>query len=200
MGQLDELKQDHFIDENGTDIPLTNYDIAFSDVSFGYDSRTILKGVSFRIPEHTTTAIVGPSGSGKTTICNLLARFYDVNSGSITVGGHDVREFTCDSLLSNMAMVFQNVYLFHDTIRANICFGKPDATEEEMIAAARAAQCHDFIMELPQGYDTMIGERASDPGGPIGIDQRQDDHHDRAPAGDNRECRPDPCGGRRQDR
>ena len=88
MGQLDELKQDHFIDENGTDIPLTNYDIAFSDVSFGYDSRTILKGVSFRIPEHTTTAIVGPSGSGKTTICNLLARFYDVNSGSITVGGH----------------------------------------------------------------------------------------------------------------
>ena len=127
-------------------------------MSFGYDSRTILKGVSFRIPEHTTTAIVGPSGSGKTTICNLLARFYDVNSGSITVGGHDVREFTCDSLLSNMAMVFQNVYLFHDTIRANLCFGKPDATEEEMIAAARAAQCHDFIMELPQGYDTMIGE------------------------------------------
>ena len=84
----------------------------FQMPGFGGHGRTILKGVSFRIPEHTTTAIVGPSGSGKTTICNLLARFYDVNSGSITVGGHDVREFTCDSLLSNMAMVFQNVYLF----------------------------------------------------------------------------------------
>lgn len=95
---------------------------------------------------------------GKTTICNLLARFYDVNSGKITVGGHDVREFTCDSLLSNISMVFQNVYLFHDTIRNNICFGKPDATEEEMRKAAEKACCHEFIMALPDGYDTVIGE------------------------------------------
>ena len=127
-------------------------------MDFGYDSRQILKDVSFRIPEKTSTAIVGPSGSGKTTICSLLARFYDPQTGSITVGGHDLKELTCDSLLSNISMVFQNVYLFHDTIRANICFGKPDATEEEMIAAAKKARCHDFIMALPDGYDTVVGE------------------------------------------
>ena len=158
MDQLDALKEENFIDENGKDIALTHYDIGFQNVDFGYDSRQILKDVSFTIPEKTSTAIVGPSGSGKTTICNLIARFYDVNSGSITVGGHDVREFTCDSLLKNISMVFQNVYLFHDTIRSNICFGKPDATEGELIEAAKKACCHDFIMALPDGYDTVIGE------------------------------------------
>lgn len=137
MDQLDALKEDHFMDENGRDIALTNHDIAFSHVDFGYDERKILKDVSFTIPEKTSTAIVGPSGSGKTTICSLLARFYDVNDGSITVGGVDVRKMTCESLLSNISMVFQNVYLFHDTIRANICFGKTDATEEEMTDAAK---------------------------------------------------------------
>lgn len=96
-----------------------------------------MKNVSFHIPEKTSTAIVGPSGSGKTTICSLLARFYDPQSGHIFMGGHDLKEFTCDSLLSNISMVFQNVYLFHDTIRANICFGRPQATEEEMIEAAK---------------------------------------------------------------
>ena len=158
MDQLDALKEDHFMDENGRDIALTNHDIAFSHVDFGYDERKILKDVSFTIPEKTSTAIVGPSGSGKTTICSLLARFYDVNDGSITVGGVDVREMTCESLLSNISMVFQNVYLFHDTIRANICFGKTDATEEEMTDAAKKACCHDFIMALPDGYNTVIGE------------------------------------------
>lgn len=158
MDQLDALKGSSFIDENGKNIPLSHYDIEFKNVDFGYDSRQVLKNVSFSIPEKTSTAIVGPSGSGKTTICSLLARFYDPNSGSITVGGHDLREMTCDSLLSNISMVFQNVYLFNDTIRANICFGKPDATEEEMIAAAKKARCHDFISALPQGYDTVIGE------------------------------------------
>lgn len=158
MDQLDALKGSSFIDENGKNIPLSHYDIEFKNVDFGYDSRQVLKNVSFSIPEKTSTAIVGPSGSGKTTICSLLARFYDPNSGSITVGGHDLREMTCDSLLSNISMVFQNVYLFNDTIRANICFGKPDATEEEMIAAAQKARCHDFISALPQGYDTIIGE------------------------------------------
>ncbi len=127
-------------------------------MDFGYDERQILKDVSFRIPERTSTAIVGPSGSGKTTICSLVARFYDPQGGRITVGGHDLKEFTCDSLLSNVSMVFQNVYLFHDTVRANICFGKPDATEEEMIEAAKKARCHDFIMAMPDGYDTVIGE------------------------------------------
>ena len=158
MNQLDALKDEHFIDANGRDIPLEHFDIAFNHVDFGYDSRQILKDVSFTIPEKTSTAIVGPSGSGKTTVCSLMARFYDPQSGSITVGGHDLKEMTCDSLLKNISMVFQNVYLFNDTIRANILFGKLDATEEEMIAAAKKARCHDFIMAMPKGYDTVVGE------------------------------------------
>lgn len=101
---------------------------------------------------------MGASGSGKTTICSLIARFYDPQNGEITLGGHNLKEFTCDSLLSNISMVFQSVYLFNDTVRANICFGKPDATEKEMIAAAKKACCHDFIMKLPDGYDTVLGE------------------------------------------
>ena len=158
MDQLDALRSENYIDANGRDIALTHYDIAFEHVTFGYDSREVLKDVSFTIPEKTSTAIVGPSGSGKTTICSLLARFYDPQSGSISVGGHDLKEFTCDSLLSNISMVFQNVYLFHDTIRSNILFGKPDASEEEMIAAAKKARCYDFIMALPNGFDTVVGE------------------------------------------
>lgn len=158
MNQLDALKERNYIDSEGKDIKLQQFNIEFENVDFGYDTRQILKAVSFHIPEQTSTAIVGPSGSGKTTICSLLARFYDVNAGSIRIGGHDVRELTCDSLLSNISMVFQNVYLFHDTIRANICFGKPEASEEEMIAVAKKACCHDFIMALPNGYDTVIGE------------------------------------------
>lgn len=158
MDQLDALRGEHFIDANGRDVRLDHYDIRFNHVDFGYDTRKVLKDVSFTIPEKTSTAIVGPSGSGKTTICSLLARFYDPQSGSISVGGHDLREFTCDSLLSNISMVFQNVYLFNDTIRANILFGKPDATEDEMIAAAKKARCHDFIMALPNSYDTVVGE------------------------------------------
>ena len=158
MDRLDALKGEHFIDADGRDILPEHFDIAFRNVNFGYDSRQVLKDVSFVIPEKTSTAIVGPSGSGKTTICSLLARFYDPQSGSITVGGHDLKEMTCDSLLKNISMVFQNVYLFNDTIRANILFGKPDATEEEMVAAAKKARCHDFIMALPNGYDTVVGE------------------------------------------
>ena len=158
MDQLDVLKGGNFIDKDGRDVKLERYDIAFRNVDFSYDERQVLKDVSFTIPEKTSTAIVGPSGSGKTTICSLLARFYDPQSGSITLGGHDLREFTCDSLLRNLSIVFQNVCLFHDTVRANLLFGKPDATEEEMIAAAKKARCHDFILALPNGYDTVIGE------------------------------------------
>ena len=124
-------------------------------------SREVLSHVSFKIPQNTTTAIVGPSGSGKTTICSLLARFYDIQNGEITVGGKNVKEFTCDSLLKNISMVFQNVYLFNDTIRNNILFGDPNASEEKMISVAKAARCHDFIMALPDGYDTIIGEGGS---------------------------------------
>ena len=176
MDQIGALKEGNYIDRDGKDIVLSDFGIEFCHVDFGYEvsptgregglgreegndaGRTVLKDVSFTIPEKTSTAIVGPSGSGKTTICNLIARFYDVQVGSIRVGGHDVREFTCDSLLKNISMVFQNVYLFHDTIRNNICFGRPDATEEEVIAAAKAARCHDFIVSLPRGYDTVVGE------------------------------------------
>ena len=158
MDRLDALRAHNFIDADGKDINLTHYDIEFKNVDFGYDSRTVLKNVSFRIPEKTSTAIVGPSGSGKTTICSLIARFYDPQSGSITVGGHNLKELTCDSLLTNISMVFQNVYLFNDTVRSNILFGKPDATDEEMIAAAKKARCHEFITALPNGYDTVIGE------------------------------------------
>lgn len=159
---LDALTGESFIDSDGKDIDIHSYDIEFDHVDFSYgegaDRRQVLHDVSFKIPQNTVTAIVGPSGSGKSTICNLIARFYDADDGSVRVGGHDVKEFTCDSLLSNMSMVFQNVYLFNDTIRNNICFGKPDATEDEMIAAAKKACCHDFIMALPDGYDTVIGE------------------------------------------
>ena len=158
MDQLDALRGEHLIDAGGKDILLTHYDVEFKHVDFGYDSRKVLNDVSFTIPEKTSTAIVGPSGSGKTTICSLLARFYDPQKGSISVGGHNLKEMTCDSLLANISMVFQNVYLFNDTIRANICFGKPDATEKEMIAAAKKARCHDFIIALPNGYDTVVGE------------------------------------------
>lgn len=161
LDNLSELKDADFIDADGTDIQPDNFDISFDNVSFAYDEGDVIKNVSFDIPQHTTTAIVGPSGCGKTTLCNLLARFYDVRDGAISVGGHDVREYTCDSLLKNISMVFQNVYLFHDTIRNNIAFGKPNATMEEIIGAAKQARCHDFIIALPDGYDTMIGEGGS---------------------------------------
>lgn len=161
MDQLDALKESNYIDQDGKNISLKHFDIEFQNVDFGYDTRQILKNVSFSIPEKTSTAIVGPSGSGKTTICSLLARFYDVDHGEIIIGGHNVKELTCDSLLSNISMVFQNVYLFHDTVRTNICFGKPDVSEREMIEAAKKARCHEFIMALPDGYDTVIGEGGS---------------------------------------
>ena len=161
MDKLEALENAEYIDQDGADIKPTSYDIEFKDVSFGYDDRTILHDLNFTIPQSTTTAIVGPSGGGKTTLCNLIARFYDVNSGTTTLGGTDIRAFTCDSLLRNISMVFQNVYLFRDTIKNNIKFGSPDAADEQIIAAAKAARCHDFIMALPDGYDTVIGEGGS---------------------------------------
>ncbi len=162
--KMEMFSDTNLLDAEGTDIKPESYEIEFSNVDFSYENareteeRKVLKDVSFVIPEGSTTAIVGPSGSGKTTICNLIARFYDVTQGSITMGGVDVRKYSLDSLLKNISMVFQNVYLFHDTIRANICFGRENVTEEEMIEAAKKARCHDFIMELPEGYDTVIGE------------------------------------------
>lgn len=161
MDKVDAIKKAEFIDENGADLPLTDYQIRFDHVCFGYDQRQVINDVSFFLPAGSTTAIVGPSGSGKTTLCNLLARFYEVNRGQITIGNQDISQLTCDSLLRNISMVFQKVYLFHDTILNNIHFGNPQATMEEVVEAARKACCHDFIMALPQGYHTMIGEGGS---------------------------------------
>lgn len=160
LGKLEELKAASVIDEDGQEVALAHTDIEFDHVDFSYekDGRQILRDVSFSIPEGTTCALVGPSGAGKTTIANLMARFYDVDGGCIRVGGRDVRELTCDSLLENFAMVFQNVYLFDDTVAANIGFGRAGATREEIEEAARRACCYDFIMELPQGFDTRVGE------------------------------------------
>ena len=137
------------------------YDIEFKDVSFSYLKTVVLRDVSFRAGEGTVTALVGPSGSGKTTITNLIARFWDVDSGSISIGGVDVRDMSADELFSHLSMVFQEVYLFRDTIFNNIRVGKADATKEEIIAAAKAAQAHEFIEKLPNGYDTMVGEGGS---------------------------------------
>lgn len=161
MDKLERIERAQFIDSDGTDIALPGYNIRFQNVSFAYEKRKVLDDVSFFIPQNTTTAIIGPSGSGKTTICSLIARFYDVNDGSINIGGVDIRKLTCDSLLKNISMVFQKVYLFHDTVLSNIRFGRPNASREEVMEAAKKACCHDFIMALPDGYDTVIGEGGS---------------------------------------
>ena len=146
------------MDIDGENLTPEREDIELHHVDFSYDSKSILHDVSLTIPEKTTVAIVGPSGSGKTTLCNLMARFWDVQSGSVRLGGRDVREYSYDSLIRNFSFVFQRVYLFSDTIANNIRFGKPDASMEEVQAAAKKARCYDFIMALPDGFDTVIGE------------------------------------------
>ncbi|KEI76361.1 multidrug ABC transporter ATP-binding protein [Clostridium botulinum B2 128] len=161
LDKLNAIKSADFIDKNSKDIKLSKYDIKFKNVTFGYEKRDVLRNVSFTIPENTTTAIVGPSGSGKSTICNLIARFYDVDKGSISIGGINIKDITCDSLLKNISMVFQKVYLFHDTVYNNIRFGKPEASFEDVIKVAKKACCHDFIMNLPNGYETVIGDGGS---------------------------------------
>ncbi len=133
-------------------------DIEADDVEFSYDKRKVIDGISVKIPEKTTTAIVGPSGGGKTTLVNLLARFWDTDSGEIRLGGKNVRDYDMDSLMRNFSFVFQNVYLFHDTIANNIRFGQPEAGMDDVIRAAKKACCHNFISALPDGYDTVIGE------------------------------------------
>ena len=128
------------------------------EITFSYDERPIISGISVTIPEKTTTAIVGPSGSGKTTLCKLLARFWDVDTGKVTLDGKDVRDYSMNDLMQNYSFVFQNVYLFHDTIANNIRFGNPDAPMADVVEAAKSACCHEFISALPDGYDTVIGE------------------------------------------
>jgi ATP-binding cassette subfamily B protein len=158
IDKVEEIDRTPVMDEHGKVQTPSSYDISFEDVSFSYGDHKILDHVSLTIPERTTTAIVGPSGAGKSTLCNLIARFWDVKGGKITIGGIDVRDYTLDSLLINISEVFQKVYLFADTIENNIKFGKPAASHEEVVIAAKKACCHDFIMSLPDGYDTVIGE------------------------------------------
>lgn len=154
------LETEHMeqMDEKGKELSPEKHDITFDNVHFSYENKEILHGISVKLPDKTTTAVIGPSGSGKTTLCNLVARFWDVDSGSVKIGGKDVRDYTLESLMNQISMVFQNVYLFADTIENNIKFGKPDATHAEVVAAAKKACCDDFIEALPDGYDTVIGE------------------------------------------
>ena len=146
------------MDIDGEEITPEPRDIDLRQVEFSYDRKKIIDGISVHIPERTTTAIVGPSGGGKTTLCHLIARFWDVNGGTVRLGGRDVREYSMDSLMRNFSFVFQSVYLFQDTVANNIRFGREEAPMEAVVEAAKRACCHDFIMKLPQGYDTVIGE------------------------------------------
>lgn len=158
IDSLKYLEQIPEIKEGQETSPIRHPSIEFKDVSFAYDEKTILDHISCEMKKNTITAIVGPSGSGKTTFCNLIARFWDVNTGEILIGGKNIKEYTLPHLMSHIAMVFQSVYLFEDTIENNIKFGVPNATREEVIEAAKKAMCHDFIEDLPNGYDTLIGE------------------------------------------
>ncbi len=146
------------MDIDGAEIIPQNRDIELKNVEFSYDKKKIIDGVSLRIPEKTTTAFVGPSGGGKTTLCHLMARFWDVQNGEVLLGGRNIKDYSFDSLMKNFSFVFQNVYLFEDTVANNIRFGEPEAPMERVIEAAKKAKCHDFIMSLPEGYETIIGE------------------------------------------
>lgn len=161
LNDIEEIKDAPILDETGRDIEIDNFDIEFDHVSFSYGDHRVINDVSFKVGAQTSTAIIGPSGSGKSTLCNLLLRFYDVDEGTIRIGGVDIRDMTLSTLMSHISAVFQKVYLFNDTIENNILYGKPDATKEEVIAAAKQACCHDFIMSLPDGYQTMVNEKGN---------------------------------------
>ena len=145
---------DRKVSMQSTQIPT----VEFKDVKFAYDSKETISNVSFKVMEGQTVALVGPSGSGKTTLANLIARFWDIDSGDILINGTSIKNVALSSLLEQISMVFQNVYLFKDTIYNNIVMGRPEATREEVIEAAKKARCYDFIMSLPDGFNTMVGE------------------------------------------
>ena len=162
LAQVDEILKAEEQVHGNTPVTFAGHDIEVKNVSFGYHAdKEILHGVSLSIPQNSMTALVGPSGSGKSTFCNLVARFWDVDSGSVKIGGTDVRDYTLESLMDQISMVFQNVYLFADTIENNIKFGCPNATHEQVVEAAKKACCDDFIQALPDGYNTVIGERGA---------------------------------------
>lgn len=161
LDRIDGIKNIPLLDEKDVNKPIRGYDIEFKNVSFAYNQKETLRNLSFKINERTITALVGPSGSGKTTITNLISRFWDVQKGEIRLGGTNIKEMKCDSIMSHISIVFQNVYLFNDTILNNIKFGNTRATMEEVISAAKKARCHGFIEQLDNGYETMIGEGGS---------------------------------------
>lgn len=161
LDRYDNVRRTAEIPDTGKNILLQNHDIDFENVCFGYDENDVLKNLSFHIPQNTMIALVGKSGCGKSTIVNLIARFWDTRSGNVKIGGVSVRDMSIDSLLKNISVVFQNVYLFNDTIFNNVAFGKENAAREEVISACKKARCHDFITALPNGYDTVIGEGGS---------------------------------------
>lgn len=146
---------------SGELLPPECHDIELNNVTFGYQDKAVLREVSLRMQADSFTALVGPSGSGKSTVLRLIARFYDPDQGTVTLGGEDIRRMNPEELLRKVSMVFQDVYLFQDTIANNIRFGKSDASQHEIEEAARLACCHDFIAKLPQGYDTLVGEGGS---------------------------------------
>lgn len=145
-------------EQNGRDISVDSFDIRFDDVSFAYNNEEVLHNVSFTARQGEITALVGPSGSGKSTLARLAARFWDVNSGTFSIGGEDLKNIAPETLLKNYSIVFQDVVLFNDTIYNNIRIGNENATEEEVYAAAKLAACDEFIERLPEGYQTVIGE------------------------------------------
>lgn len=159
IDRLDAIESAPAIDDNCKAVKLEHHNLEMHDVSFAYgDGPLVLNRMSLSIPEGTTAALVGGSGSGKTTVAKLFARFYDATGGSVRIGGHDVRELSCDSILADFSMVFQDVYLMDDTIERNIALSRPDAQFEEIVEAAKAARCDEFIKALPEGYKTKVGE------------------------------------------
>ncbi|MBR4362727.1 MAG: ABC transporter ATP-binding protein [Ruminococcus sp.] len=160
MDRIDALFAEEELDDSGTQTLAENDspEIEYRNVTFAYDKKDVLKDVSFSAEKGTMTALVGPSGGGKSTIASLFARFWDIQSGEILLRGTDIRKIPLSVLMDNISMVFQRVYLFQDTVYNNIALGRPDASREEVIEAAKKARCYDFIMELPDGFDTVIGE------------------------------------------
>ena len=161
MDRIEEVFGEKELPDNGkSSIPESSDapEVEFQNVCFAYGEKDVLHNISFTLPQYTMAALVGPSGGGKTTVANLLARFWDIGSGKVLVRGKDVRDVRLADLMDHISMVFQRVYLFQDTIYNNIAMGRPDATREEVMEAAKKARCYDFIMALPNGFDTVIGE------------------------------------------
>lgn len=161
MRHIAEVMEEKPLPEPEDDAELKNFEIEFINVSFSYNGQPVLKDVSFKIPEGSIAALVGPSGAGKTTITNLIARFWDVDSGEVRIGGRNVKELKLDRLLSCISMVFQETILFNDTVMENIRLGRKDAMDKEILRRQRRVRCHEFIEKLPDGYNTVIGEKGA---------------------------------------